>query len=378
MEKDSLDKKLPWENRLSIFRFVQNPLKYVTDEDEFDCLPDRIPLRHDVGMYFPAYDDYMDYYQFDKEINPEFIKRLADKFQAYVNRGNINAKIEFYNLLKGFPIINYHRNFIDEISKRRIVVTPQIKELGRWMVMEAPDREVVKMGIILLGVSHDIESIPLLKSIAKHGEFTYYVGLALYEMIPQWDLMRIDIIEPLYYWGRVMAVTLLLDYSLREEVRKWCVRYGFRHNYSPDYNIADCMKQGDILKDMRKEKWDEPLLRAVQVYVVFLLENARYSYKNGGEVIRLYLKYTIGKRRGYVQFHIIRQLCEFLKITEKDKTFVENLNMSEEDYSDIWIDVHEEIQKPWFQKLLHEDCTYKTYPYTTQERLKKVIQDLGD
>ena len=104
MEKDSLDKKLPWENRLSIFRFVQNPLKYVTDEDEFDCLPDRIPLRHDIGIYFPAYDDYMDYYQFDKEINPEFIKRLADMFEACVNQGNINAKIEFYNLLKKFPI----------------------------------------------------------------------------------------------------------------------------------------------------------------------------------------------------------------------------------------------------------------------------------
>lgn len=92
------------------------------------------------------------------------------------------------------------------------MITPQMKELGRWMVMETPDREVVKMGIILLGVSHDIESIPLLKSIAKHGEFTYYVGLALYEMTPQWDLMLIDIIEPLYYWGRIMAVILLLDY----------------------------------------------------------------------------------------------------------------------------------------------------------------------
>ena len=303
MERESLDKKLPWENRLSIFRFVQNPLKYVTDEDEFDCLPDRIPLRHDIGIYFPAYDDYMDYYQFDKEINPEFIKRLADMFEACVNQGNINAKIEFYNLLKKFPIINYHRNFIDEISKRRIVVTPQIKELGRWMVMEAPDR-VVKMGIIILGISHDVDSIPLLKSIAKHGEFTYYVGLALYELTPQWDLMLIDIIEPLYYWGRVMAVTLLLDYSLREEVRKWCVRYGFRHNYSPDYNIEDCMKQGDILKDMRKEKWDEPLLRAVQVYVVFLLENARYSYKNGGEVIRLYLKFRVFTRNPRVKSRI--------------------------------------------------------------------------
>ena len=102
-------------------------------------------------MYFPAYDDYMDYYQFDKEINPEFIKRLADMFQAYVNRGNINAKIEFYNLLKGFPIINYHRDFIDELATRKVVITPQMKELGRWMVMETPDREVVKMGIILLG-----------------------------------------------------------------------------------------------------------------------------------------------------------------------------------------------------------------------------------
>lgn len=105
MERESLDKKLPWENRLSIFRFVQNPLKYVTDEDEFDCLPDRIPLRHDIGIYFPAYDDYMDYYQFDKEINPEFIKRLADMFEACVNQGNINAKIEFYNLLKNFPLL---------------------------------------------------------------------------------------------------------------------------------------------------------------------------------------------------------------------------------------------------------------------------------
>ena len=57
------------------------------------------------------------------------------------------------------------------------------------------------------------------------------------------------------------------------------------------------MKQGDILKDMRKEKWDEPLLRAVQVYVVFLLENARYSYKNGGEVIRLYLKHIDRKTK---------------------------------------------------------------------------------
>ena len=378
MEKDSLDKKLPWENRLSIFRFVQNPLKYITDEDEFDCLPDRVPLRHDIGMYFPAYEDYMDYYQFDKEVNLEFIKRLADMFEVCVSQGNINAKIEFYNLLKNFPIINYHRDFIDEISKRRIMVTPQIKELGRWMVMEAPDREVVKMGIILLGISHDVDSIPLLKCIAKHGEFTYYVGAALYELTPQWDLMLIDIIEPLYYWGRIMAVTLLLDYSSREKVRKWCVRYGFLHNYSPDFNIGDCMKQGNVLKDMREEKWDESLLRAVQAYVVVLLEDARYFHENGGEVIRLYLKYTIGKRRGYVQFHIIQQLCKFFKITANDKTFVENLNMSEEDYSDIWIDVHKEIKKPWFQKLLHENRTYKTYPYTTQDRLKKAVQELGD
>ena len=138
------------------------------------------------------------------------------------------------------------------------------------------------------------------------------------------------------------------------------------------------MKQGNVLKDMREEKWDEPLLRAVQAYVVFLLENTRYTQENGGEVIRLYLKYTLGKRRGYVQFHIIQSLYNFLNVAKNDKTFVENLNMSEEDYSDLWIDVHEEIQKPWFQKLLHEDCTYKTYPYTTQDRLKKVIQDLGD
>ena len=96
---------------------LSESLKYVTDEDEFDCLPDRIPLRHDVGMYFPAYDDYMINISCPiKRLILNLSNDLQDKIPSLCKSGNINAKIEFYNLLKGFPIINYHSDFINEFT----------------------------------------------------------------------------------------------------------------------------------------------------------------------------------------------------------------------------------------------------------------------
>ena len=60
-----------------------------------------------------------------------------------------------------------------------------------------------------------------------------------------------------------MASTCMDETEIRSISIKLKALYtdGFRHNYLPDYNIEDCMKQGNVLKDMREEEWDEPLLR---------------------------------------------------------------------------------------------------------------------
>ena len=165
-------------------------------------------------------------------------------------------KIKFYNTLKDNPIVGYWDEFLDELSSRELPYEQAGVELVHWMVEKAPDREVVKLGIILLGVMRDPENLTILKTMGRHDEFTYYVGQALMQMTPMWDIILVDIIKPLWGFGRASAVMMLLYESEREEIRKWCVRYGFQRFYVSDIIIWNCVEQGNMLKELRQEEWD--------------------------------------------------------------------------------------------------------------------------
>ena len=66
----------------------------------------------------------------------------------------------------------------------------------------------------------------------------------------------------------------------------------------------ECLEIGNMLQELRQEEWDEPLMEATQVIVCDLLNRHATAHKYGGEIIHLYLKRTIGKKRGYMQFYI--------------------------------------------------------------------------
>lgn len=379
MEKDTINVTLPWEGKPSLFNFIQNPQKYsdLIDKDYPDSLPDNFPVRHDIGVYFPGHDDYVDQYcYYEKNINLQFITLLANTLEKCV-RGSIKDKVAFYNMIKNYPCVGYFDAFFQELVKRETEITPEFIELARWMVLKATDREVVKIGILMLGFAGD-ECLPLLRSISKHGEFTYYAAISLSLITPQWEELLIEMIEPLYFFGRLMVIHFLLDNMESEKTRKWCVRNGYKHQYTPNFIINECMRQCDILKDLKEEKWDPELMKAAQAGIIYFTEEPQFKHEYGGEVLSLYLKRTLGKQRGYIQYVILSKLVNLLENMRYKKEYMTNLGLDEEAYSDIWIDVNKEISKRWFLKILKNRDVFATYPYTMKDRCDLAISRLLD
>lgn len=381
MKQGFSNTKLPWEGREPLYEYVRKSLKKgkgIILGDDKD-LPDNVPMRMDMGFYDPGCDDYWDLYANpEKEVNPKFIKRLVDLFASYSQRGKMEDKIKFYNTLKDNPIVGYWDEFLDELSSRELPYEQAGVELVHWMVEEAPDREVVKLGIILLGVMRDPENLTILKTMGRHDEFTYYVGQSLMQMTPMWDIILVDIIKPLCGFGRALAVMMLLYESEREEIRKWCVRHGFQKFYASDLIMWDCVEQGNMLKELRREEWDESLLEATQIVVKDLLIKGERGggYKYGGEIIYLYLKHTIGKRRGYVQYLLLDRLAEYIEEAANNKFLISNLGFTEEEFSDVWIDVKREIKKPWFLKIKSNERPSEKCPYGTRHLCERAFERL--
>lgn len=370
MEIESNREKLPWEGRISLF-------EYLKSEDDQE-LPDHAPLRGDWGFYDPGYDDYWDIYANPpKDVNPLFINKLIDLYLTYTCNNDLKAKVAFYKMVKDNPIIGYYETFFQELESKANAITMEALEFIYWMVRKAPDREVVKLGIIFMGRTHLPMFLPTLKTIGMHPEFTYYVAQALYEITSDWEEITIELTKPLWNFGRLLSVIFLMQNYQREETRNWCIRHGFQNLYDEGFIVLDCMNNLDVVNDLREENWDEPLINAVQVMIRNIVRSPIEETECGGEIIYLYVKQFVGKKRGYVHYLVLEDLLNFFDQIAENKKLLDVIHLSEDKYSDIWIDVKNDTQKTWFQSIRDmRGKEFDTYPYSIEERCKRAYEDL--
>lgn len=374
--------KLPWEDRIAIFEYLRLLFGLETQEgfepeDEHE-LPDQAPLRNNLAFYDPGYDDYYDIYvNPPKDVNPQFINKLIDLYSACTCNRDLKAKVAFYNMVKDNPIIGYYDAFFQELENRAITIRPEALEFIYWMVRKAPDREVVKLGIIFMGVTHLPMFLPTLKIIGLHPEFTSFVVQALYEITPNWEAIAIELTKALWNFGRLLSVMLLIRNYQQEETRNWCIRHGFQNLYDESFIISECIDELNVVDDLHKENWDEPLVNAVQVMIREMLRFPISKTECGGEIIYLYVKRFVGKKKGYVHYLVLEDLLNFFDQIAENKELLDAIHLSEDKYSDIWIDVKNDTQKKWFQNIRNmRGKKFKTYPYRMEDRCNKAYDDL--
>jgi len=123
----------------------------------------------------------------------------------------------------------------------------RLSEIAHLLAYEAPERDLVKLGIALTGVFGDVAADrPTLETLGAHEEFTLFVAVALSNLHAGegalWELAkRVD------GWGRIQLVYRLAG-TTDPEIRAWLLRDGFRNSVMDEYLAYTCAVAGGLLE----------------------------------------------------------------------------------------------------------------------------------
>lgn len=133
----------------------------------------------------------------------------------------------------------------------------RISKAGLRLLKESSSREAVKLGIALLGRTHDIDAAKDVETASYCEEFTLYGAVSLKNMLPQDDadeaLMRIA--QKVSGWGKI-SLMYELNYE-KEDIRAWIVKYGCENDIGLPYLANVCAIKGKMASYMENlEKLD--------------------------------------------------------------------------------------------------------------------------
>lgn len=125
-------------------------------------------------------------------------------------------------------------SFVEELPRSGMDAAA-VRDVGRWLVRAAADREPLKLGIVLCGVA-GAGADPDVLHIGGHEEFTLYVAVAVQRSVTEPDLALLNLARRVHGWGRIHLVERLTT-SKHAEVRDWLLRGGY-HNAVMDEYVA--------------------------------------------------------------------------------------------------------------------------------------------
>src|SRR5690606_24093619 len=162
-------------------------------------------------------------------------------------------------LLTRSPVLGVLDDVLADLVGTGDLDPDRFHELALFLVRTAPDREVVKLGISMLGVLVGCDERETLLTVGRHEEFTLFSAVALASTLEHADTALWELARRVGGWGPIHAVERLLD-SGDPEIRGWLLREGF-HNDVMDESLAySCAVAGDLAGALEADIIDGALL----------------------------------------------------------------------------------------------------------------------
>ncbi|PRQ02145.1 hypothetical protein ENSA5_26040 [Enhygromyxa salina] len=257
---DKLDAPRVWAGRPSIYEHVERELGASPGEVHLDlALPDdeqraRGGLRWAagaldgvIGRHTQVEDERLRAKQIVKAVRD----LLGSATPAYLEH--------LTRLLTRAPVLGVLDDVLAELVGNGNLDPDRFHELALFLVRAAPDREVVKLGISMLGVLVGCDERETLLTIGRHEEFTLFSTVALASTLEHADRELWELAKGARGWGRIHAVERLAD-TKDPEILAWLVRDGFRNDVMDEYLAHTCAMVGDLAGALEADIVDDPLL----------------------------------------------------------------------------------------------------------------------
>jgi hypothetical protein len=215
----------PWTpDRPSVYRFIAEGGSgghRLSDHDVF---------QGDRGIYEAGMvdRDYRRYSMVDETTSARLASRIARAISAVLKPAAPEALDRFYSLIRVQLVSAYGERLVERLSAGRFDVH-RLVHLGRWLVTRAPDREPVKLGLLLLAMQPSAGDLEMARTIGRHDEFTWFAGKLVLAIVPDPGQELVRMGSLVHGNGRIAVVELLAG-TPDPAAKDWLLREGHRHS----------------------------------------------------------------------------------------------------------------------------------------------------
>lgn len=168
-----------------------------------------------------------------------------------------------------------------------------IQRVGDWLIRTGVNREPVKIGIALLGMTDLGDNLEQVQVLAHHDEFTLFVAVAIKRQIPHPDEILWEIAKTVHGWGRIQVVRRFSD-SPSREIREWMLRDGYKNEISNRLLALIVARAGRLEEALRRSSVDRELLTSSAEIITALVGDDRdeeelSGYIEGADAIEAFL-----------------------------------------------------------------------------------------
>lgn len=259
-------------------------------------------------------------------------KQIAKAVRDLLADSSVPNLRHLARLLSRGPVLGVLDDVLAEVVARGELQPDRFHRLAMFLIREAPERELVKLGIGMLGVLVGCDEREVLLTIGRHEEFTLFAAVALAATLERPQVSLWALAKGARAWGRIHAVERLaeslsadpdpgeLGAQTFESIRAWLVREGYRNAVMDDYLALTCARAGRLEQALAADIVDDALLDGAAGILAALLRAGPAEhiedYGEAPQVAQAYLRHLSRRpeHRPLDLIHLLvaEQLREFI------------------------------------------------------------------
>lgn len=283
--------------------------------DPMCALPDERPLAPgEIGWMTGAFDGVISHHMGGAGSEGGVAHRLAGSIASASAKPRRRQLKNLYDELAAEDTLSFIDPVIEHLAQLR-PSTSDIARLGAWLAAESPDRNPVKVGIALLGITGAPDG-SVIHELGAHEEFTLYAVVAFSNARENPEPDIVALAKRARGWGRIHCVERLRE-TTDSATARWILTEGFRNAVMNEYLAYIAATTGDLAGALADQSPDpDVLIAAAEIIDALLMGGPAEDVDNYGDA-PLALSRWLGHMEGRVEklgefltLHAVRQFCE--------------------------------------------------------------------
>ncbi|MEZ4328709.1 MAG: hypothetical protein R3B40_26025 [Polyangiales bacterium] len=143
------------------------------------------------------------------------------------------------------PLIECVDDLVSAITQTDALDPDRLHALGRSLATRATEREMVKLGVLLVGLVEGTDDRELLLTLGAHDELALFVVVAMANRPDLGEQALWELARRTRGWGRIQSVERLAGTD-DPAIKAWLLREGFRNTVMDEYLAHVCATTGGL------------------------------------------------------------------------------------------------------------------------------------